>query len=92
MTKEEVKKLAELAMLRLSDSELEKYQKDFDAILAYVDKIQSVKIGEDLKRMYFNENLMRDDEDFYPANYFTEVLLQEAPEREERYIRVKKVL
>ncbi|NCB08100.1 MAG: aspartyl/glutamyl-tRNA amidotransferase subunit C, partial [Bacteroidia bacterium] len=46
LSKEETQHIAKLARLGLSESEIEKYQKDLSAILGYVDKLKSADIGE----------------------------------------------
>lgn len=43
MTNEEVRKLATLARLSLSDAECETYAKDFQGILAYVAQLEQIK-------------------------------------------------
>jgi len=42
LSKDDVLKLAKLARLKLSDDEVNKYQKEFTAILNYVDQLSSV--------------------------------------------------
>ena len=43
-TVEEVKKLAALARIRMADAELEKFTKEFDAIIAYVGQLEKLKL------------------------------------------------
>lgn len=43
-TVEEVKKLAALSRIKIEDAELEKFTKEFDAILAYVGQLEKLEI------------------------------------------------
>ncbi|RJQ35424.1 Asp-tRNA(Asn)/Glu-tRNA(Gln) amidotransferase GatCAB subunit C [Candidatus Parcubacteria bacterium] len=45
-SKEEVEKLANLAKLKLSDQEIDLYQKQVEDILAYVDKINKLNLAD----------------------------------------------
>ena len=45
LSKEETQHIAKLARLGLSESEIEKYQKDLSAILDYVDKLKEADVG-----------------------------------------------
>ena len=93
MNKEEILKLAELARLNITDAEAEGYKKDFDGILNYIDSIKSVDIElADHYETNLTRNMMRDDENVYIAGQFTDVLLAEAPDTEDGYFKVKKVL
>ena len=42
LTKEEVLKLAKLSRIALSEAEVEKFQKDLDTVLGYVDELKKV--------------------------------------------------
>lgn len=43
ISKEEIKKIAQLARLELNDIEIEKYQEQLSSILGYIDKLKEVK-------------------------------------------------
>ena len=63
VTIEEVKKLAKLSHLKLSEQEAEKYQAELNAILGYVEQLQSADI-EGLEPTYQvsgNKNVVRED-------------------------------
>ncbi len=91
ITKEEIQQIAELARIRLSEEEVEQYEKEFETILAYVCLVQEAPLPE-LKNEYVLTNRLRDDEEVYEAGSFTEELLREVPHREGDYVKVKKVL
>jgi aspartyl-tRNA(Asn)/glutamyl-tRNA(Gln) amidotransferase subunit C len=45
LTKEEVKHIAELARIGVSEKEMEKYQKDMSAILDWVEQLKEVDVA-----------------------------------------------
>jgi len=64
LSKEEVKHIAKLARLGLTDAEIEKFQKELSAILDYVEKLKEVDISgvEPTSHSVLVENIMRKDE------------------------------
>mgnify|MGYP003419935368 CR=1 FL=1 len=91
ITKDEIKKLADLARIEVSDSEAEGLTSQIDSILGYVGQIQDMNSGDiiDIPKV---RNIMRDDVITYSGDEYTERLLSNAPEREGRYFKVKKIL
>lgn len=91
---DEVKKLAELVRLELSEQELEKMQGEIDAILTYVSAVQKVELSEsdDSSPHLENRNVMRDDSDPEEGGVHTEALLSQAPATKGRFLKVKKIL
>lgn len=93
MNKEDILKLAELSRLEITDSEAELYKKDFEGILKYIDSISSVDVDfNDQDQIGVLKNVMRSDDDEYKAGEFTKDILDTAPETEDGYFKVKKVL
>ena len=94
MKKEEVKKLAELSRLELTDMELEKYAEQFDEILHYVDKIKEIGgFDDDLKIENISvNNVFRSDDDIQEGGIFTDKILREAPQSQDGFVKVKKIL
>lgn len=91
---DEVKKLAELARIELSDEELEKLQGELDSIVEYIDEIQKVELPEGVSPSPHLEleNVMREDEDPHEAGMYTEKMLSQAPKRKDNFVEVKKIL
>lgn len=95
VTIEEVKKLAKLSHLKISDEEAEKYQAELNSILGYVEQLQNVDI-EGLKPTYQvsgNKNILREDEvnqNLYQTNL--NKLMANAPGQIDGQLKVKKVL
>ncbi len=95
VTIEEVKKLAKLSHLKLSEQEAEKYQAELNAILGYVEQLQSVDI-EGLEPTYQvsgNKNIVREDvvdQSLYQTTL--QKLMSNAPGQIDGQLKVKKVL
>lgn len=63
LDKDTVKKMADLAMLELSDEEVIKYEKELEKILGYVEKIKEVDTENiEYKSHVDIKNVMREDE------------------------------
>lgn len=89
---EDVLKLATLAKLKLSDSELEQFTTELDEILAYVEQLQSVDVSElqPTNQVTGLTNVMRDDV-IIPYTSTPTDLLKNLPARDKNYIKVKRV-
>jgi aspartyl-tRNA(Asn)/glutamyl-tRNA(Gln) amidotransferase subunit C len=91
--KEEVKHIAKLARLGLSEKEIEKYQKELSKILDYIEKLKEIDISkvEPTSHPLKIKNVMREDEE---KEKFKAVkkLLDLMPEREGNYLKVKKII
>jgi len=93
--KEEVKHIAKLARLRLTEKEVEKFQKELSSILDYFEKLKEVDVSEiePTSHPFQMENVMRNDESsaFVKATAGKEKLLELAPETKEGYLKVKSI-
>ncbi len=89
---EEVKKVALLARIELSDSEVEKFQKDLSSVLDYVDELKQVDTdGLDIVASVTGlENVERDDKAVLID--YQEDIIENAPERKDNYYKVKSIL
>jgi len=94
ISKEEVKHIAKLARLELGSKEVEKFRKELSEILDYVKKLNEVNI-EKVKPTTHPlgiENIFREDKAAPQPVEMSNDLIEAAPEKKERYIRVKAVL
>jgi len=97
-TTEEVRKLAALARIKVEDAELEKFTREFDAILAYVETVSTVEMsqGEALRRGQGDRpllrNVMRADGEPHTAGMYTEKLAEQFPAREGNALSVKQII
>jgi aspartyl-tRNA(Asn)/glutamyl-tRNA(Gln) amidotransferase subunit C len=93
LTRDDILKLAQLSRLHLSDEEIEKFQKEMEAILGYVEQLQQVDAEgvEPTYQVTGLTNVMRPDEvvDYGPK---PEDLLKNAPSTEDGLIKVKRML
>ena len=94
ISKEETQHIAKLARLGLSESEIEKYQKDLSAILGYVDKLKSAGIGEAaaLAHSTAAENVLREDEAILRPEQKTRRLREAFSEQKGDCLKVKAIL
>ncbi len=91
ITTEEIKHLATLARIELSEGEVEKMTSDIDSILDYVGQVQKVS-GEEKRETPVLRNVMREDKVTYTKGQYTEKILANVPSREGDYVKVKKIL
>jgi aspartyl/glutamyl-tRNA(Asn/Gln) amidotransferase C subunit len=94
----DVKKLADLARIDMSDEEMKGVAKDFDAILAYVgqvqevSKIKNIELESKKSEDYFLQNVMRDDVTTNNRGEYRDKIITEMPETEDGYLKVKQIL
>lgn len=92
-TVEEVKKLAALARIRVSDAELEAFTKEFDAILAYVGQLEKLDLSSQSRaEIPALRNVMREDGEPHGSGIYTEKLVEQFPAREGDALSVKKII
>jgi aspartyl-tRNA(Asn)/glutamyl-tRNA(Gln) amidotransferase subunit C len=94
VTPDDIKKLAALSRLSLSDSEAETLKGEVASILAYIDTIQKVELPSVPQgSVYLDiENVMREDVPTHEAGVYTEDLLKQSPRSANGYVQVKKIL
>jgi aspartyl-tRNA(Asn)/glutamyl-tRNA(Gln) amidotransferase subunit C len=92
LSTDEVKKVAQLARIELADSEVEKFQKDLSSILDYVEELKEVDTEglEIVSSVTGLENVQRPDV-AQPIDYQEEIMAN-APERKDKYYKVKSIL
>ncbi|MCD8508055.1 MAG: aspartyl/glutamyl-tRNA amidotransferase subunit C [Candidatus Pacebacteria bacterium] len=92
MSPQDIERLAELSRLRIDAASIPALQKDFQAIVGYVSSIQNIETGNTGHTRHDIANVMRSDDEAYESGRFTQDILDQSPDREGDYIRVKKVL
>lgn len=92
VTKNDVKKIAELARLEFSESELENYTTEMNKMLDYVDKLNELDTEniEPLLHPIENTNVFRQDEVKKSTN--REEALKNAPDKSSEHFKVPKVI
>jgi aspartyl-tRNA(Asn)/glutamyl-tRNA(Gln) amidotransferase subunit C len=92
-TPEDVKKLASLARIDISEADLQKFTSEFDSILAYVGQLESLEIPKDLAtEKPALRNVMREDGEPTKAGTYTERLTTQFPSREGDALLVKQII
>lgn len=90
MNAKNIKDLADLAHLQISEEEAISLGKDFSSILSYVGQLSEVDTEDMQKDPSLVENQMR--EDLVTNNSNSDDLLSQAPQRKDRYIKVQKII
>lgn len=102
MQTEDVKKLANLARIDMSEEEMKEVAKDFDSILAYVGQVKEASSlipseqgqaekGKN-KEGHFLYNVMREDVATNKSGEYTAKILDNAPDTENGFIKVKQIM
>lgn len=93
LTKKEIEHIAKLARLDLTEAELEKYGGQLSGILDYIDQLKEVDTTgvEPTAQVTGLENVLREDEVDEWDEAERELALRDSPDREDRFIKVKKV-
>lgn len=91
MERSDVVKLAELARIDIADNEMDTIAADLSAILKYVEQIGAVAESAPEKDLS-HRNIMRDDEVRHIPGSFSEDLIENAPQSEDTYVVVQKIL
>lgn len=87
----DVENLAELARIELDEEEKKSLLHDMESILGYVKQINEVKI-EDVEAEYQVYNVWREDELEKDRDFSLELILQQFPESQDGFLKVKKIL
>lgn len=92
LSKEEIIHIAKLASLNLSDVEVERYAKDMTEILDFANMINSVNTDEIKETIAANENYNVFRKDEVIDSLDRDVLLQNAPSKDDGMFRIPKVI
>lgn len=92
MLLEDIKKLAHMARVDASDEELTSLANDFDPILAYVGQVQEVGQQEIIHPDYIVENVMREDIATHTPGQYTQKMIDQMPDSENGFLKVKQIL
>lgn len=92
MLLEDIKKLAIMARLDMSEAEMQSLANDFDPILAYVGQVSEVADLGDIQPNYTLINVMRDDIATNETGSYTEIIVEQMPHSHDGFLKVKKIL
>ena len=90
---EDIKKLAKLARISLSEEEEKKLPKEVDTILGYVAQLKEVvsSVGEEKKAGELR-NVVREDENPTDTGMNTKDIVADMPDSQDNYLKVEKIL
>lgn len=88
LQRNDIRKLAELSALTLSDAEVDTLLADLQNLVSYVDQLNTVALTEKAEEVK-NENVFRED---IASRTDSEPLLSQAPERLQDYFVVPKIV
>lgn len=93
ISEDEVRHIAKLARLELTENEIEKMQKDLSAILDYFKLLEKApKPSPVVRTTGLKENVVRKDEVMEKPASLANNLIAAAPNRKDEYIKVKAIL
>ena len=90
----DLKHIARLSRLHLSDAELRFFETQVSQILSFVDKLKEVNVDgvEPTSHPLSLSNVFREDQNPHESGKYTVALLEEVPKKEKNYLKVKKIL
>lgn len=93
LSKEEVKHIAKLARLGLTEKEIGKYQKELSSILDYIEKLKEVDVSkvEPTSHSIRVENIEREDAESKRQEAGNRKLMELAPETKQGFLKVKSI-
>lgn len=92
LTEEEVKKIASLCRISLTDAEVLKFQKELTTVLDYVSALQQVDTEgvEEISQVTGLSNVFRPDQ-VVPSE-ITDEIIKRFPESQGRLLKIKSIL
>lgn len=95
MQLEDIKKLAVMARVDMNDTEMKEIGGSFDSILSYIGQIQEV--SENLNTNYEEAldepiNIFREDVATNMSGKYTDKMLEQMPDQEAGFLKVKQIL
>ena len=93
LTKDDIKKLAKLARINLTEQEEEKLPKEVDNILGYVAQLKEVTASiSEVKRASELRNVTREDIGPTITGTNTKDIVADMPDSQDNYLKVEKIL
>lgn len=92
MQLQDIQHLAVLARLDISDEEAQGLLGDLQSILKYVDQVTSAQISGSEIDVPDHRNVARDDVATNSSGQYTDQILADAPDTQDGFIKVKKIL
>jgi len=92
LTQEEVKKIALLCRIELTDAEVTKFQAELSQVLGYIEELNQVDTSsvEPISQVTGLQNVLR--EDTARLSEFREKIIANFPDRKDNYLKIKNIL
>jgi aspartyl-tRNA(Asn)/glutamyl-tRNA(Gln) amidotransferase subunit C len=94
MDREKVLDLAKLARIEISDKEADELSNEFSSILNYVGEVK--KVTAETRELETPKpivrNVFRKDEESHQSGIYTKKIIDQAPKKENNYIKVKNII
>lgn len=92
LSHDEVRKIAQLARIYVTDGDVEKFQKELSVILDYVEELKAVQTEglEEVSQVTGLINVQREDRAIRAENH--DEIFSQAPEIKDRFFKVKAIL
>ena len=87
----DVENLAGLARLELTEEEKRGLLSDMDSILGYIKQIEAVKVDVKHSVSDNNYNIWREDK-VEPREFSRDLIIEQFPEKQDGFLKVKKIL
>lgn len=88
----EIKVLADKARINITEDEMKELSADFDNILGYISQIDKSGVDGAQKANTSLKNIYREDEIVNSGGEFTKDIINEMPDSEDGFLKVKKIL
>jgi len=93
LSEKDIRHIAKLSRLQLTDTEIKQYRTELGGILRYVDQLQTVSGNKKIINNVKSENISeRLDQAISWDQAEVEVALQQAPDQKNHQIKVKRIL
>lgn len=88
----DIEKLAALARIEISPAEKAILEKDMESVLDYVSQVREAASATPPKEAGELRNVMREDKNPHPKGAYTKEIMNEVPEKEAGYVKVKQII
>ena len=90
----DVKNIANLARISLSDTEVTKFTKDLQSIVGFIDMVNDTQISDDLLKQdgFAPINTTREDQEMNTDYMTSQEIVEKAPNHQDNAIKVKKII
>ena len=92
ISKEEVKKLGQLARIDIEEGEIDNFRRGLERILDFISVLKKAQVEEDGKEAGGPANIFRDSASPQKPAEYTEELIKQAPDSKNGFVKVKKIL